>query len=564
MPLPWEEFQPQKSERLPWQDYQATTVDPATNQPPGVPAFAPPGVEGYDPQTGEVQQYGQGDSAAMGAADATTFGWGDELASYVGSGLYGVPREQVLREMRGNASQAQSENPGSYLAGQVGGGLAQALATLGGGAASAVARGGGTLGKVALGSAVDGALYGGAYGSGSADDSGRLQGGVRGGLTGLAIGGAAPLVAAGVGKAARKVISPFAGSPEREAAVRALAQEGVPVTAGQRTGSNALRYAESEIGGSKAATAMETQAERFTEAVMRKAGASGRATPDNLAALKGNMGQAFEDIAARNTLVADRQLGQDLGKTLNRYSKLLETQQKPIIDNLASDIVTRLKATGGKLSGTEYQTIRSDLTSAASSTTNQTLASAMRGLRNALDDAMDRSINPADAGAWKVLRKQYGNMKVLQRASVGGGADSGLGLISPAQLRTAAATGNREGFATGASDFTDLAKAGQAVMTPLPNSGTASRLSARSLGAMAPTILGAGYGGASGGDLQSALAGAAAGYGLQKGAGMALMNPAVQRYLGNQAATGPANRVSEALLAAILRDGGIQALLGSR
>ena len=103
MPLPWEEFQPQKSERLPWQDYQATTVDPATNQPPGVPAFAPPGVEGYDPQTGEVQQYGQGDSAAMGAADATTFGWGDELASYLGSGLSGVPREQVLLKYRSSS-----------------------------------------------------------------------------------------------------------------------------------------------------------------------------------------------------------------------------------------------------------------------------------------------------------------------------------------------------------------------------------------------------------------------------------------------------------------------------
>ena len=30
------------------------SVDPATNQPPGVPAFVPQGVEGYNPQTGEV------------------------------------------------------------------------------------------------------------------------------------------------------------------------------------------------------------------------------------------------------------------------------------------------------------------------------------------------------------------------------------------------------------------------------------------------------------------------------------------------------------------------------
>ncbi|RWO22814.1 hypothetical protein [Mesorhizobium sp.] len=566
MPLPWEEFQPQKSERLPWQDYQATTVDPATNQPAGVPAFAPPGVEGYDPQTGEVQQYGQGDSAAMGAADATTFGWGDELASYLGSGLSGVPREQVLREMRGNASKAQFDNPGSYLAGQVGGGLAQALATGGAGAASALARGGGTLGKVALGSAVDGLLYGGAYGSGSADDGDRLAGGAKGAAFGAAVGGAAPFVAAGASKLARKVVSPFAGSPEREAAVLALAQEGVPVTAGQRTGSNALRYAESEIGGSRAAKVMDDQAEAFTDAAMRKAGGAGRATSDNMGRLKDQIGKQFDDISARNSLRVDRGIVDDMNAANLEYSRVLPAEQRKIFGNLGDDIVQKFKAGKGVISGADYQTIRSRLSRMANNNrqSDPEFSQAIRGLRDALDNGMDRSIRPQDAGAWAQARKRYGNLKTLEKAAVGGGEESAMGLISPAQLRVAAASGNRGGYARGDGDFADLAKAGQAVMSKLPNSGTASRLSARSLGMMAPTILGAGYGGASGGDLQSAMAGAAAGYGLQKGAGMALMNPAVQRYLGNQTATGPANRVSEALLAAILRDGGIQALLGSR
>lgn len=38
----------------------------------------------------------------------------------------GAPREQVLSEMRGNQQQAQEQNPKSYLAGQVAGGVAQA------------------------------------------------------------------------------------------------------------------------------------------------------------------------------------------------------------------------------------------------------------------------------------------------------------------------------------------------------------------------------------------------------------------------------------------------------
>ncbi|TIN82748.1 MAG: hypothetical protein E5X94_00585 [Mesorhizobium sp.] len=528
-----------------------TPIDPNTGQPVGVPAFSP-------------QNYGMGGSAAMGAANSTTFGFGDELASVLGSALTGVPRKQVLQEMRADDAKAQADNPGSYLAGQIGGGLAQGVATGGAGFGANAAKAGGGLGKVALGTALDSGIYGGLLGAGNAngDLKDRAIGGGSGALIGGAVGFGAPYLAAGITKGAQKLVSPFASSPEREAAVNVLAQEGVPVTAGQRTGSNALRYAESELGGNKAANMMENQAEAFTNAAMQKAGGSGRATPDNLAALKGNLGQQFDDLASRNTMVADRQLAQDMGKTLNRYGKLLETQQKPIINNLVDDIVQRVRANNGTLSGPEYQTIRSDLSQAAQSTTNQTLKSAFKGLRDSLDDAMERSINPADLGAWKVLRKQYGNYKVVERASTGGTADAGLGLINPAQLRVAASTGNRGGFATGGSDFTDLAKAGQAVLTPLPNSGTASRISARSLGAFAPTVIGAGYGGASGGDLKSAAAGAAAGYALQKGAGAALMNPLIQRYLGNQAAATGASPATQAYIAALLRSAGLPAIEG--
>lgn len=522
-----------------------TPVDPNTGQPAGVPAYSP-------------QDYGKASSAAMGAANATTFGWGDELASVLGSALTGVPQGQVMQEMRADAGKAQSENPGSYLAGQVGGGLAQGIATGGGGFGLNAAQTGGTLGRIALGSALDGSIYGGLMGAGNADGSltDRLKGGAKGGATGFAIGGAAPYVAAGIGAGARRLISPFASSPEREAAVSTLLQEGVPVTAGQRTGSNALRYAESELGGSKAAGMMDKQSEAFTNAAMQKAGGAGRATPDNLSALNDRLGQAFEDISSRNTMVADTKLAQEIGQTYNRYSKLLETQQKPIINGIVGDLVKRVNANGGSLSGVEYQTIRSDLTQAASSTNNQTLGAAFRGIRNALDNAMERSINPADAGAWSALRQQYGNMKTLQRAATGGGTDAGLGLISPAQLRVAATTGRRGQFAMGKGDFDALAKAGQAVMTPLPNSGTAARTAVRNLGVP--------LGSAGIGSMVAGIPGAIAGAVTPYVAGRALMSAPVQAYLGNQAAAGPANRVSEALLASLLRNGSLQGLLGPK
>lgn len=209
----------------------------ASTQPPGVPEYAPPGVQGYDPTTGEVTpQYGQAGSAAMGAADATTMGWGDELASYLGSALTGVPREQVLSEMRGDAQAAKQQNPGSYLAGQIGGGVAQAVATGGAGFGSAAARGGAGLGKVALGSAIDGSLYGGAYGSGSADGdlTDRLEGGAFGAGTGFLLGGALPVAVAGIKAAASPIIAPLmARLKPQDYANKALQ------TIAQRSGSSA-------------------------------------------------------------------------------------------------------------------------------------------------------------------------------------------------------------------------------------------------------------------------------------------------------------------------------------
>jgi len=99
-----------------------------------------------------------------------------------------------------------------------------------------------------------------------------------------------------------------------------------------------------------------------------------------------------------------------------------------------------------------------------------------RGSRNALDDAFARQVSPDDAEALSTARRQWGNLKTVERAVTGGGEAAAFGRVSPAQLRQAVASGNNRGaYARGEGDFADLARAGQAVMTPLPNSGTAQR-----------------------------------------------------------------------------------------
>lgn len=435
-----------------------------------------------------------------------------------------------------NLKTAQEQHPWATTGGEIGGALGSALALGPLSMAGRAARAGMGLGRTAVGSAVDGAALGATQGALSADEGKRLEGAGSGLVAGGLIGGAAPYAISGLTNTFRRAVSPMTVSPERQAAAAVLQNEGVPLTAGQLSGSKGLRYAESELGGNRAADIMEQQAHAFTDAAMRRAGGGGRATSDNLAAINTRLGQEFEGISARNTMRVDQQFGQDMGQTLNRYGRLLEAQQRPIINNIADDIITRLQANNGMLPGAEYQAIRSDLSQAARSTGNQTLAAAFRGIRNALDNAMDRSINPADAGRWRELRRQYGNMKVLERASVGGGEDAGLGIISPARLRMAASTGNRGGYARGQGDFAELAKAGQAVMTPLPQSGTAPRMAARNLGAMIPTVLGA-TAGAPGGILGS-MAGAAAGAALPRAIGAAMMSRPGQAYLSNQALAG--------------------------
>lgn len=173
-----------------------------------VPEYAPPGVEGYDASTGEVTpQIGMGGSFMQGAADTATFGFGDEIASGLGSLLTGTPRDQVLSEMRTTQQAAQEQNPGSFLTGQIAGGVAQGVA--GRGVPVMQSLGGRVLQGMGLGAAA-----GGAYGAGSGEDAqSRAMGALEEGAKGLAVGGAFPLLAAGAGRVYQSARNAMSANP---------------------------------------------------------------------------------------------------------------------------------------------------------------------------------------------------------------------------------------------------------------------------------------------------------------------------------------------------------------
>lgn len=368
--------------------------------------------------------------------------------------------------------------------------------------------------------------------------------------------------AAMISEGARKVVAPFrsAASPERQALIDVLKNEGVDITAGQTTGSKALRYKESQIGGSAAQNFAERQGEQFTSAIMKRIGSDAtHATPEAVNQAGERIGGMFKDLAARNNLIPDQPFTAELGDTLRSYvANTNPSSRVPVIENTIADLAA--DAAKGPISGAKYQEVASTIGKKIAGASGEELE-AYQGIRSALDDAMERSIaaaNPDDLGVWKEARNAYRNLLVVEKAVTGAGENARQGLISPAQLRSAVVGQGRRAFARGQGDFADLARAGEGIMAPLPDSGTTSRW----LAAGGGTGLGAAIGSALGGGIPGAVIGAGVGAGAPYVAGRTLMSKPVQSFLANQALSGsgravlPYASVVDALVNSAMRNQG--------
>lgn len=493
------------------------------------------------------------DAYGRGVAKMAMLGFGDEIgaaADYAGSHVLpwreAKTYDQALQDVRqGDRSLAEAHPVADAVGGLTGAvGLGAGMVRAGLSPTAKAINSGRGLAGVSVASGAEGAALGAIQGAGDAEGGATDRaaeagyGALGGGLTGVAL----PSILQGAGYVAKRAISPFVSSPERMAAVSTLAREGVDTTAGQKTGSDALRYAEAEIGGRKAADMVDRQGEQFTRAALKRAGISAnRATPDVIDSAFNTIGKKFDDLASRNQIVPDAKLARDLGDSVKEYFSLVpESQRAPIIMEMIRDIGARLSA--GPLEGAAYQSARSRLDRLArSAARDPQLQQALYGIRNALDDGMQRSIaaskNTADLGAWQVARKQYRNLLTIEKASTAAGEKAAQGIISPSSLRNATVTSQgRRNYARGSGDFAALARAGESVMKPMPNSGTAGRLNAQNLGLGLAGLIGAGAGTATG-DPMNALVGAGAGLMAPRMAGRVMMSPTMQKYLANQLAT---------------------------
>lgn len=375
---------------------------------------------------------------------------------------------------------------------------------------------------------------------------------------------AGALLSPAVTAAGRRVITPFQATPERTALANALRGEGVDLTAGQATGSKPLQWAESTLGdmpgsGGRVADIQTNQGEQFTRAALRRIGEdSPRADPDTIHNAFDRIGGQFDAVGARNHLAGDVQLGNDLARVEGEYNGLVSPSQRaPVVANTIRDIGDTIATNGGHMTGEQYNAMSSRLArQARGANADPQLREALAGTREALDDAFERSLqasgNIQDLAALREARNQYRNLMVIEKAATGAGSATAEGIISPSQLRNATvSTHGRRNYARGQGDFADLARSGEAIMKPLPNSGTSPREYMRHALSTIGSVIGGTAGSAAG--PAGTVGGAVAGLAAPGVLGRALMSGPAQRYLGNQV-LGPAqgSRVNQALAAALL------------
>ena len=352
---------------------------------------------------------------------------------------------------------------------------------------------------------------------------------VLGGITGQSVPGMV-----------RKAIAPSNIEPERQAAADFLKKKGVDITAGDLSGSKVTKHAEHALGTSPGSGGAYDAArgktdKQFTSAALKEIGEKAdAATPEVMDRAAKRIGKDFDNLAASNSVKPDMPYVADLLKAEQKYNDLfLHPLNKPIVEKLVEQQMQNVAR--GNLSGKAYQAQASALREIQMGHGDPRVRSFAADLRDALDDAMERSIkknNPDDLGKWQEARRQYRNMLVLERAAAAGGVDAAAGVVSPGHLRQAVvAEQGRRSYARGKGDFDELSRAGNLLLTKPPTSGTTERAFLHAI----PAAIGGTLGHAAEGNLGGA-AGTMAGIMAPGMTGRTLMNPAVQGYLKNQVA----------------------------
>lgn len=327
---------------------------------------------------------------------------------------------------------------------------------------------------------------------------------------------AAPAAVGAVTKGVQKVVSPMAGeiSANRQAAVDLLRSEGVRPTAGQIVGGRAAenqlyREAATATGRGK----VDQAAGDFTEAVLRRVGSGpgSRATDDVLEAADVRIGGVFDDVT--NGVVASPSTA-DLTKMSNALRTYRElspaANAPPIFENVNQALVDAVRSQQPIAAETVkvWRSTMSKLTRSPDAATREAAIDAVEALDDVMDGALIAAGKPQDVARLGEARNQWRNLLAIEQAAARSDIE---GIISPLALRSALLQQSRRKYVQGKGDLGPITKAASDILKPLPQSGTAPRVSAQQIfgGAQGGTAAGLGAVGLGVDPMTGALIGAA-------------------------------------------------------
>lgn len=320
-----------------------------------------------------------------------------------------------------------------------------------------------------------------------------------------------------------RIVSPLGGAaPERLAAAQRLREEGIPVRAGEETGSSTLRALE----GSMEPT--EEQARALTAAAMRSIGSDAPvASPAALRDARTRIVTDMNDAVAGLTATVPAGAIRAAERALARYEDTVGAGSRMSFFNT---MMNRLRSGANGVSLDRLASWRRAL---GEQTVADDMATreAAHTMRSIIDAITDRELSAAgradDLARLRNARREYQNFIAIRAAS----AQSDLGVISPNRLNTAVRQAQgRERFAMG--EGTGLEELSQAAAGVLRSEPTVSPGAVRTIAGAGPAA--AGYAAAQQFAPGNELFGMMGGLAASGAMGAMLRSPAAQAYLRNQ------------------------------
>lgn len=361
----------------------------------------------------------------------------------------------------------------------------------------------------------------------------------------MAIGGAAGAAGQGLGKLAGRALRPVTSrlSPEEQVLAQGAQREGIPLSAGELTGSRPLKVAESVLEdlpftSGKQLAVKETQQRAFTAAALRRAGMTADAVdPAALVGQKAALGQTMEGIANAGKIDFNRGLSQKLSMIVADANQHMPPAEAAKVSQTVRQIFQQVDQTGN-MAGSHYQGWREPLRGLAGP---DAVGRYMGQIRKALDSEFKSQVSGKAGQDFAQASRQYANLKTIMQAAGGPGAPAAKGQLAPSQLAAAVRQAmGKEGVAAGRGDLNELSRIGTTFMRdPIGQSGTAPRSYITNLLTGAGNVIpGAGVGAGVGyytGGVEGAMLGAAGGAAgnvmLPRMAQALMQSPAGKAYL---------------------------------